>query len=60
MMSQEHTYCLAVKKLLKCEFPIRAKYIRVLFSEINRILNHILAVGCHSMDIGAMTPFMGF
>ena len=58
MMSQEHTYCLAVEKLLKCELPIRAKYIRVLFAEITRILNHLLAVGCHAMDVGAMTPFL--
>ena len=57
MMSQEHTYCLAVEKLLNCQVPIRAQYIRVLFAEITRILNHTLAVGCHALDVGAMTPF---
>lgn len=61
MMSQEHGYVLAVEKLLKCEVPLRAQYIRVLFSEITRILNHLLAVACHALDVGAMTPyFWGF
>ena len=58
MMSQEHTYCLAIEKLLNCKIPQRAQYIRVLFAEITRILNHLLAVGCHAMDVGAMTPFL--
>ena len=58
MMSQEYTYCLAIEKLLNCEVPIRAQYIRVLLAEITRILNHLLAVGCHAMDVGAMTPFL--
>ena len=58
MMSQEHTFCLAVEKLLNTKIPLRAQYIRVLFSEITRILNHLLAVGCHAMDVGAMTPFL--
>jgi NADH dehydrogenase (ubiquinone) Fe-S protein 2 len=58
MMSQEHSYCLAVEKLFNCKIPSRAKYIRVLFAEITRILNHLLAVGCHAMDVGAMTPFL--
>jgi len=58
MMSQEHTYCLAVEKLLKCHVPKRAQYIRVIFAELTRILNHLLAVGCHAMDVGAMTPFL--
>ena len=44
MMSQEHTYCLAVEKLLKCNVPLRAQYIRVMYAEITRILNHLLAV----------------
>jgi NADH dehydrogenase (ubiquinone) Fe-S protein 2 len=57
MMAQEHTYSLAVERLLNCDVPIRAQYIRVLFCEITRILNHLLAVGCHSLDVGAMTPF---
>ena len=58
MMSQEHSYCLAVEKLANVKIPIRAQYIRVLFAEITRILNHLLAVGCHAMDVGAMTPFL--
>jgi NADH dehydrogenase (ubiquinone) Fe-S protein 2 len=58
MMAQEHTYSLAVEKLLWCNVPLRAQYIRVLFLEITRILNHLLAVGCHAMDVGAMTPFL--
>lgn len=58
MMAQEHTYCLAIEKLFHCQIPTRAQYIRVLFAEITRILNHLLAVGCHAMDVGAMTPFL--
>ena len=58
MMAQEHTYSLAVEKLLNAQVPLRAQYIRVLFAEITRILNHLLAVGCHAMDVGAMTPFL--
>jgi len=57
MMSQEHAYVLAIEKLLNCNIPLRAKYIRVLFSEITRILNHLLAITCHALDVGAMTPF---
>ena len=57
MMCQEHSYVLAIEKLLNCNIPIRAQYIRVLFSEITRILNHLLAVSCHALDVGAMTPF---
>lgn len=58
MLSQEHTYCLAVEKLLSCKVPKRAQYIRVILAEITRLLNHLLAVGCHAMDVGAMTPFL--
>lgn len=61
MMSQEHGYVLAVEKLLQCDVPLRAQYIRVLFSEITRLLNHLLAIACHALDVGAMTPyFWGF
>ena len=56
MMAQEHTYSLAVEKLLNLRVPERAQYIRVIFCEITRILNHLLAVGCHALDVGAMTP----
>jgi len=58
MMAQEHTYSLAVEKIAGVKIPRRAQVIRVLFAEITRILNHLLAVGCHSMDVGAMTPFL--
>jgi NADH dehydrogenase (ubiquinone) Fe-S protein 2 len=58
MMAQEHTYCLAIENLTNCKIPERAKYIRVLFLEITRLLNHLLAVGCHAMDVGAMTPML--
>jgi NADH dehydrogenase (ubiquinone) Fe-S protein 2 len=58
MMAQEHGYSLAVEKLLKCTVPLRAQYIRVIFSEITRILNHLLAITCHAMDVGAFTPFL--
>lgn len=58
MMSQEHAYCLAVEKLLNCIIPLRAKYIRVLFAEITRILNHLLAITTHALDVGATTPFL--
>jgi len=61
MMAQEHTYSLAIEKLLDIRVPDRAKYIRVMFLEITRILNHLLAVCCHALDVGAMTPyFWGF
>ena len=58
MMCQEHCYSLAVEKLLACEVPLRAQYIRVLFAEITRILNHLLWLSTHALDIGAMTPFL--
>nr|YP_007890532.1 NADH dehydrogenase subunit 7 [Andalucia godoyi]AGH24026.1 NADH dehydrogenase subunit 7 [Andalucia godoyi] len=58
MMSQEQAYSLAVEKLLQCQVPLRAQYIRVLFGEITRLLNHLLAVTCHALDVGAMTPML--
>jgi NADH dehydrogenase (ubiquinone) Fe-S protein 2 len=58
MMAQEHGYSLAVESLLNCKVPDRAKYIRVLYSELTRILNHILAVTTHALDVGALTPFL--
>ena len=58
MMSNEHAYCLAIEKLLGIEVPIRALYIRVMFDEITRILNHLLWLGAHALDVGAMTPFL--
>jgi len=58
MMAQEHVYSLAVEKLLKCEIPLRAQYIRVIFLELTRILNHLLNITTHALDIGALTPFL--
>ena len=58
MMCQEHGYTLAVEKLVGCQPPLRAQYVRVLFAEITRILNHLLALTCHALDVGALTPFL--
>src|ERR1700744_2917284 len=58
MMAQEHAYSLAIENLTNLKIPRRAQIIRVIFLEITRILNHLLAVGCHAMDVGAMTPFL--
>ncbi len=58
MMSNEHAYCLAIEKLLGLEVPERAQYIRVMYSEITRLLNHLLWLGCHGLDCGAMTIFL--
>lgn len=58
MMCQEHAYSLAVESLLGAEVPLRGQYIRALFSEITRILNHLLAVSTHALDVGALTPFL--
>lgn len=60
MMSQEHTFALAVEDLLQCEITDKSSYIRVIFLEITRILNHILAITTHALDVGAMTPFLWF
>lgn len=57
MMCNEQCYSLAIEKLLNIEVPIRAKYIRTLFGELTRIQNHIMGIGTHALDIGAMTPF---
>lgn len=57
-MSQEHAYSLCVEKLLKCEVPIRAQYLRVLFCELTRILNHLLNISSQALDVGAMTPLL--
>ncbi|HSH84182.1 MAG TPA: NADH-quinone oxidoreductase subunit D [Guyparkeria sp.] len=58
MMSNEHAYVLAIEKLLELEIPERAQYIRVMFDEITRILNHLLWLGAHALDIGAMAVFL--
>ena len=57
-MNQEHSYALAVEKLLGIEAPPRAQYIRVLYGELSRLLNHILNITAMALDVGAMTPFL--
>ena len=60
-IAQEHAFVLAAEKLLSITPPLRAQYIRVLFAEISRILNHLLNVPAFAMDVGALTPnVMGF
>ncbi|MEY3171448.1 MAG: NADH-quinone oxidoreductase subunit [Pseudomonadota bacterium] len=58
MMANEHAYVLAIEKLLNIDVPMRAQYIRVMFDEITRILNHLLWLGAHALDVGAMTVFL--
>jgi NADH dehydrogenase (ubiquinone) Fe-S protein 2 len=58
MMVQEHAYSLSIEKLLNCKIPQRSKYLRVLFTEITRILNHIMSLTTHALDVGALTPFL--
>merc|ERR1719186_660086 len=57
MMCNEQAYSLAVEKLLNIDIPLRAKYIRVMFAELTRILNHIMGIGTHILDVGGITPF---
>ena len=58
MMSNEHAYVMTIEKMLGVQVPERAQYIRVLFDEITRILNHLMWIGAHALDVGAMTPFL--
>ncbi|MBE0594523.1 MAG: NADH-quinone oxidoreductase subunit D, partial [Gemmatimonadales bacterium] len=58
MMCNEHAYCMAIERLLGIEVPVRAQYIRVMFDEITRILNHLLWIGAHGLDVGAMAVFL--
>ena len=58
MMCNEHAYVMAIEKLVGIEVPLRARYIRVMFDEVTRILNHLLWLGAHGLDIGAMTVFL--
>jgi NADH-quinone oxidoreductase subunit D len=58
MMCNEHAYVMAIEKLLNIDVPLRAQYIRVMFDEITRILNHLLWLGAHGLDVGAMTIFL--
>ncbi|WP_136163337.1 NADH-quinone oxidoreductase subunit D [Sphingomonas flavalba] len=59
-LAMEHSYVLAIEKLLDLEVPLRAQYLRVLFAELTRICNHTLNLGAHVMDVGAMTPNLWF
>jgi NADH-quinone oxidoreductase subunit D len=54
MMCNEHAYCMAIERLIGLEVPLRAQYIRVMMDEVTRILNHLLNIGTHALDIGAM------
>ncbi len=58
MMAQEHAYSLAVEKLKRARVPVRAQFIRVLFCEITRLLNHLMSLTTHALDVGALTPFL--
>lgn len=58
MMCNEHAYVMAIEKMLNIEVPLRAEYIRVLFSEITRIMNHLVWIGAHGLDLGAMSIFL--
>jgi NADH dehydrogenase (ubiquinone) Fe-S protein 2 len=58
MMAQEHCYSLAIEQISDMSVPIRARYIRVMFLEITRILNHLMSLTTHAMDVGALTPFL--
>ena len=58
MMMNEHAYVMSIEKMLSLEVPIRAQYIRVMFDEITRVLNHLLWLGAHALDVGAMTVFL--
>lgn len=58
MMTQEHGFALAIEQLLNIDVPRRARIIRVLFSEITRILNHLMSLTTHALDVGALTPFL--
>jgi NADH dehydrogenase (ubiquinone) Fe-S protein 2 len=58
MMANEHAFCLGIEKAVGCSIPLRAQYIRTLFDELTRLLNHLMAITTHAMDVGALTPFL--
>src|SRR3546814_17510456 len=58
MMCNEHAYVMAVENLLGIKVPLRAQYIRVMFDEITRLLNHLMSLGSHALDVGAMAVFL--
>lgn len=58
MMAQEHLFSSCIEKIINCNVPYRAKYIRVIFLELTRILNHLLSITTHAIDVGALTPLL--
>ncbi len=58
MMVNEHAYCMAIEKMVGVQVPLRGQYIRVMFDEITRILNHLMSIGSHALDVGAMAVFL--
>jgi len=58
MMAQEHAFSLVIEKALKINVPRRAQYIRIIFNEITRILNHLMGLTTHALDVGALSPFL--
>jgi NADH dehydrogenase I D subunit len=58
MIAQEHAYCMAIENLMDVRVPLRARYLRIIWLELTRLLNHLMAVGSHALDIGALTPFL--
>jgi NADH:ubiquinone oxidoreductase subunit D len=58
MMAQEHAFSLVIEKALNVKIPRRAKLIRVIFCELTRILNHLMSITTHALDVGALTPFL--
>lgn len=58
MLTQEHSYVLALERLLNISVPMRAQFIRVLMDEVTRLLNHLMSVTTHAIDVGALTPFL--
>lgn len=58
MLVNEHLFCLAGEKIVFLDIPLRAQYLRTLFDELTRLLNHLMALTTHAMDVGALTPFL--
>jgi NADH dehydrogenase (ubiquinone) Fe-S protein 2 len=58
VMANEMAFCLLLEKMMLIQTPIRAQYIRVMFMEVTRILNHLMAITTHALDVGAITPFL--
>ncbi len=58
MMCNEHAYVMAIEKMMGVQVPLRAQYIRVMFDEITRLLNHLMSLGSHALDVGAMAVFL--